>query len=96
MTYRLTRKARSDLIHIYGEGVRLFGVAQAETYQDQLERTFDLLADNPRIARERDEIRPPVRIHPSGAHVVVNTTDEIGVLIIRVRHGLEDWASDPF
>lgn len=96
MSFRLTKAARDDLIHIYVESVRMFAVAQAEKYQDELNRTFGLLADNPHLARERSELSAPVRIHPSGSHVVVYRIEDTGgILIIRIRHVLEDWASNP-
>ena len=56
MTYRLTRAAENDIIRIYVDGARLFGEAQAEHYHQELESIFELLAANPRMARERHEI----------------------------------------
>ncbi len=39
---------------------------------------------------------PPVRIQPCGRHLVVYVAEDGGdVLIIRIRHGHEDWAQDP-
>jgi toxin ParE1/3/4 len=96
MMYRLTQAAREDLIQMYMEGVRQFGVAQAEKYQDDLERVFNLLGANPLLARERLELTPPVRIHPSASHLIVYKVGEDGILIIRIRHHLEDWVDDPF
>ena len=96
MAYRLTRRAELDIIEAYAEGLRYFGVERAEAYHAKLERTFELLADNPRLARERTEIDPPVRIHPCGSHLIVYVVDTSGdVLIVRLRHGREDWLSDP-
>ncbi|MEM7709659.1 MAG: type II toxin-antitoxin system RelE/ParE family toxin, partial [Pseudomonadota bacterium] len=92
MTYRLARKAEEDIIQAYLDGARDFGVDQAEAYHARLERTFVLLADNPRIARERSELTPPVRVHPCGAYVIIYLVDKHDdVLIIRLRHGREDW-----
>ena len=96
MSYRLTRKAEQDVIQAYLDGAREFGIDQAEAYHARLERTFELLADTPRLARERTELSPPVRIHPCGAHVIVYLVDENDdVLIVRLRHGREDWADEP-
>lgn len=96
MSCRLTRAAERDIIDIWVEGSRTFGAARADAYHARLERTFALLADNPKLARERPEITPPVRIHPCGSHVIVYLIDDTGgVLIVRVRHAREDWASDP-
>lgn len=60
----------------------------------ELERVFALLADQPRMARLRTEFVPPVRIHPHAAHVIVFEETDAGIVILRVRHGREDWLSD--
>lgn len=96
MSFRLTKAARDDLIHIYVESVRMFGVRQAEKYQDGLDRVFELLAYNPQLSRERSELTPPVRVHPCGSHMVVYQIEDTGgILIVRVRHALEDWMDNP-
>ena len=92
--YRLTQKAEDDIIRIHAEGIRMFGAKQAWQYHDELEKVFRILAENPKIGRERHEILPPVRIHPHKAHVIVYLIDASGVLIVRVRHAHEDWAED--
>lgn len=96
MSYRLTRVAEDDIIRIYLDGARLFGPEQAERYHHELESVFDLIGHNPKLARQRHEITPPVRIHPHRSHLIVYLDDEHGgVLILRVRHSHEDWESDP-
>lgn len=96
MAYTLTRAAEADIINIYLEGATLFGVNQAERYAQELVRSFEFLSTHPKAARERLEINPPVRIHPSGVHMIVYEIDPNGdVLIIRVRHGREDWLDKP-
>lgn len=96
MAYKLTHSAEQDLIDIYVEGFRLFGERQAEAYAQTFRQTFELLAAFPRLARERVELTPPVRIHPCGSHIIVYLVMETGdVLIVRIRHGREDWISDP-
>jgi toxin ParE1/3/4 len=53
-----------------------------------------LIGDNPRMARERREIIPPVRIQPFKAHLVVYLIEDDGeVLVLRVRHARGDWES---
>jgi toxin ParE1/3/4 len=93
MPYRTTRQADQDIIGIYLWGCREYGQAQAERYHAELAATLDLIADNPRIARERAELTPPVRLHPFQSHMIVYLLDESGVLIIRVLHGRQDWES---
>jgi toxin ParE1/3/4 len=94
MAYRLTRKAEEDLTEVYLTGIRDFGVAQAEVYLAKLLQTFDLLADNPALARLREEFRPAVRIHPHSAHIIIYRDIDSDILIIRIRHGREDWRRD--
>lgn len=92
MTYRLSRQADEDIVNLYVEGARLFGMAQAEGYHRELTALFNLLAANPLIARERAEIRPPVRIHPFRSHLVIYLMEKGGdVFILRIRHSHENW-----
>ena len=91
MTVRRTKQADRDIIAIYRRGVTEFGVTQAERYHAGLSALFELLAANPRIARERIELSPPVRLHPYGAHLVAYIEHGGGILIVRVLHGRQDW-----
>ncbi|MES2444611.1 MAG: type II toxin-antitoxin system RelE/ParE family toxin [Pseudomonadota bacterium] len=91
MTYRLSRKAEDDIVAIYVTGVREFGFDQAERYHAALAQIFEFLAENPRGARERTELDPPVRAHRYKAHLIIYRLDGSDILILRVRHGREDW-----
>ena len=96
MSYKLSVEAEEDVIAIAEEGVRLFGAQQARRYHHDLFSLLDLLADNPRIARERIEIEPPVRVHPFKAHLIVyRIVEDETIFVIRIRHGHEDWVNDP-
>lgn len=94
-SYQLTRAASDDLVAIYLYGLERFGPAQADRYHDGLEAPFNFHGEYPRAAREREEIRSPVRIYPYKAHLIVY---ELGpndnVRILRVRHAREDWLSE--
>jgi toxin ParE1/3/4 len=78
--------AEADLSGIWRYGVAIWGLDQAERYADGLFALFDLLAEFPEIACERTEFSPPVRIHPSGAHLVIYRREGQAVEIIRVLH----------
>jgi toxin ParE1/3/4 len=94
--YRLTRAAADDLVDIYIQGVILFGQAQADRYHDGLEAAFGFLADYPRSARLRTEIARPVRAYPYKSHLIVyDVAEDDQILILRVRHGHEDWMASP-
>ena len=95
MPFSLSVQAEEDIVSIAEEGISVFGAFLAKRYHDELFALFEFIAANPRMARERHEISPPVRIHPFKAHLVVYRLNEDGsVFVIRIRHGHEDWAGD--
>ena len=94
MNYQLTKKAEEDLISIAERGIELFGEQQAQFYHDALFELFEVISENPKMARERVELSPPVRIHPFKAHVIIYQILGNTIFIIRIRHGREDWLSN--
>ncbi|PLL14332.1 type II toxin-antitoxin system RelE/ParE family toxin [Tabrizicola sp. TH137] len=78
--------AEADLSEIWRSGAADWGADQADRYADGLFALFDLLAAFPEMARERDEFTPPVRIHPTGAHLVIYRWEGGPVEIIRILH----------
>ncbi len=95
MGFHLTKEAEEDIIRIFLEGAELFGVNQAESYHAALHHAFAIIADHPKIARQREELSPPVRVHPYKSHIIIYELDDNNnVIIIRVRHGREDWIDD--
>jgi len=82
--------AEIDLADIWTHGAATWGVSQAERYADGLFALFDLLAEYPEMAREREEFMPPVRIHPSGSHLVIYRLEGQGIEIIRILHAHRD------
>ena len=97
MPYRFSKKAEQDLISIYIDGAEQFGEAQAIAYHHDLEKVFDLLAENPAANRERDEFYPAVRVHPHKSHLVVYSGSlSEGIYIVRVLHKREDWRNMTF
>ncbi|WHO73718.1 type II toxin-antitoxin system RelE/ParE family toxin [Rhizobium sp. BT03] len=93
MKYRTTVEADYDIVDIYVLGANQFGLPQSERYVDDLFRAFELLADNPQMARERRELNPPIRLHPHHAHMIAYVIREEDILIVRVLHGRENWQS---
>lgn len=92
MGFRLSLAAEEDIIGIAEQSVRSFGPIQARRYHDELFAIFDMIAAYPRIARERMELSPSMRIYPFKAHLVIYRVEANGdVLIVRVRHAHENW-----
>ena len=95
MGYRLSNEAEEDMMVIAETGLRHFGESKTRQYNRDLFGLFDLIAANPRMARQRTELSPPARILPFKAHLVIYVVDDNGdVVIVRVRHGHENWIAD--
>jgi toxin ParE1/3/4 len=91
MIYRLSLKAKKDLVNIYLYGKQMFGTVQAEKYNSGLIKSFDFIADNPHAVRERTEFTPPVRIHSFGSHIIIYHVKNDYVLILRILSGRQYW-----
>ncbi len=98
MAIEFTPAAKGDLQDIYRYGVEEHGLVQAERYRGQLTSSFQILSENPKIARLRHEIAPPVRVYPARQHIIVYVVleDEQTVLVLRVRHHRENWTEQPY
>ena len=89
---QISQAAKRDLAAIYQNGLEAFGRLQADKYIDGLLDTLDLIADFPEMSRLRKSIDSPARVHGYRRHVVVyDLLDDGVVLIVRIRHALEDW-----
>jgi toxin ParE1/3/4 len=97
MPFSLSVRAQEDIVFIAEKGICIFGALVAKRYHDEIFALLELIAINSRIARERREISPPVRIHPFKAHIVVyHIIEDCSIFVIRIRHAHEDWAGDSF
>ncbi|WP_419808783.1 type II toxin-antitoxin system RelE/ParE family toxin [Sphingomonas sp.] len=95
MSYRLSDRAAIELLELLQESIGRFGVHQAARYRASMERAFVLLAENPRIARGRDELVSRARAYRHQAHMIVYREEGDGILIIRLPHARSDWLNDP-
>ena len=98
MAYRLTNRAREQIIESYEYGYREFGEAKAEAYLQELRQCFDILSDNPRLARLREDFVTPLRIHFHASHYIVYRiavgSEDIEILaVIRKGVALGDYLS---
>ena len=88
-TYRLTRRARQDVIEIW-QRIAEDNEPAADRFIDRLIQHFQLLGDNPRAGRCRDELRLGYRSFPVGNYLIFYRIMEPGVAVIRVVHGRRD------
>jgi toxin ParE1/3/4 len=83
-SYRLSRRAEDDLLHLFLDGIDMFGLAQAHRYKDELERCFQLLASRPHMGRLAPSIGETVRRHEHQSHIILFEEIENGVLILAI------------
>ena len=89
--YRLSVRARTDLINIYTFTERRFGRYQAEAYHAGFEQTFGLLAEFPGVGISAAEVVPGYRRFRFQSHYIFYTDEADHVLIralIHVRQNL--------
>ena len=89
--------AEEDLLGIFLYGIREHGLAQAEFYKNQLEQAFQIISDNPKVARLRQEISPAVRVYPAQRHLIIYMVldDTHTAYVLRIRHHSENWTQRP-
>jgi toxin ParE1/3/4 len=100
--FRFSRRAEADLVSIGAYTIRQWGQAQAAHYLDELETCCQTIADNPQLGRACDDVRPDLRRHEHGMHVLFYRTERGGILIIRIlhqrmlpgRHNMDDQGDD--
>ena len=69
-----------------------FGREQADLYEQGLRQVIDIISDNPRLAAERLEYDPPVRIHHHAKHHIIYLIEDTHILIVRVLRDKVDLA----
>ena len=89
MTYRISGRARRDLLEIW-RYIADDNETAADRFIDLLVQRFQLLGKNPYARRSRDELRSGYRSFPVGQYVVFYRVAEPGVQIMHVLHGKRD------
>lgn len=84
--FRLSKVAVADLRSIARYTKDKWGTAQRDRCMRGLNDEFEVLSLNPRMAAERDDFYPPVRIHQYKRHLIIYLVDDDGLLIVRVLH----------
>ena len=64
---------------------------QAEAYLLALDRVLAMLCDQPDLARRYGNTSPFIRIHRFRSHLVIFTSDDATLDVIRVVHARSDW-----
>jgi toxin ParE1/3/4 len=88
--YRITDRARANLIDIYDFTESRFGAYQAEAYYAGLIGSFELLADFPLIGQTVDELAAGYRRFRFQSHLIFYTVQPDHVEIRAILHGAQD------
>jgi toxin ParE1/3/4 len=84
--FRLSRRAEADLLSIGKYTLREWGKSQTARYLSELETCCQMLADNPALGRPCDHVRPGLRHHEHGRHVLFYRWERDGILVSRILH----------
>lgn len=88
--YLLSQDAEVDLGDIFDYTEQEFGLTQASCYLLELEAVFNQLIINPKLGRERDEIRAKLLSIVHSAHVIFYRVRTDNIRIVRVLHTSRD------
>ena len=93
-SFKVTRKAREDLISIGQYTENEWGKPQRNSYLKQLDACFTQIAEAPEIGINCDFIKAGYRKFPQGSHLIFYRLDsESTVEIIRILHKRMDVIS---
>ena len=88
----LQPEARRDIEDILVYRADQWGLAQRDVYRDEIGRTLEILRENPRLGRPRDEIAAGLRSFRIRQHVIYYRVTAGTVIVLRVMHGKMDAA----
>jgi len=84
-TFKVTAKARNDLLEIGHYTEERWGESQRNHYLKQLDEALRLIAGNPKIGKDRSHVLDGYRSFQQGSHVIYYRESE-AVEIVRVLH----------
>ena len=86
-TFKLTNKAKADLVKIAKYTEVQWGRDQRNIYLKQFDDIFHLLSVKPLAGRECNYIKAHYRKFPQGSHIIFyKAVSENGIEIIRILH----------
>ncbi len=86
MKYQLTDEAARDVENILVYSVNSFGATQTEHYFEALKECIELLADNPDIGHDAEDILPEYLRFPYESHVIFYKRLTSSILVVRILH----------
>lgn len=93
LNIRISEPARSDLEEIW-QYIAENNPQAANTIISQLKSKFELIADQPNIGRERQEIMLDLKSFPHKKFIIFYFLTDAGIEIFRVLHSSRDIDSE--
>jgi toxin ParE1/3/4 len=90
---RKSQQAEIDVTSIWNY-IAVDNVKAADALIDRIERTFDMLAEQPFAGRARGDLLPKLRSFPVGSYVIFYFPIPDGVEVVRVMSGRQDVDAD--
>jgi toxin ParE1/3/4 len=90
---RKSPQAEIDVTSIWNY-IAVDNVKAADALIDRIERTFDMLAEQPFAGRARGDLLPKLRSFPVGSYVIFYFPIPDGVEVVRVMSGRQDVDAD--
>ncbi len=84
--YKLSEAAAHDIEQLLIQSIQDFGPLQTEAYYHDLTHCLALLADNPEMVNNAEDIRSGYRRFHHESHVIFYTRQNDHILIIRILH----------
>ncbi|MGD0634440.1 MAG: type II toxin-antitoxin system RelE/ParE family toxin [Beijerinckiaceae bacterium] len=89
--YVLRPRARRDIEEIWDYSEKNWNAGQAELYIRQIQRSLQLLANDPGLGRACDDLRAGYRKFPSGSHLIFYRILGEGLEVVRILHERMDF-----
>ena len=86
-----SKRAKRDLISIHkyiAEDNK--SRINADRYMRRMDDHFELIATQPGMGKQRDDLLPGLRAHPLGRYQILYRLHSEGIEIVRVIHGARD------
>lgn len=91
LPFLLTSAARKDIIDIGRFSTEKWGKRQRDKYLKQLDDAFRLLARQPEIGRDAEDIKPGYKKFSHGSHIIFyRAGTESKIVVIRILHNSMD------
>jgi toxin ParE1/3/4 len=84
--FKITPRAREDLIGIGRFTARKWGQKQCTLYLKNLDARFQWLADHPGRGKHRTDVQEGYHCFPQGSHLIFYIVRDYGIDIIGIPH----------